>query len=115
MTRLQSLGLTSGGAILLDQATSYPLPIEPSRFLDQADAEAFIAWLGEHDCGIESLREHARRWRFTRVSVPCPRCPARMPAGAKCCEECALDDDRRFGDHLAEPGRNATEETLYVD
>jgi hypothetical protein len=110
--KLVALELADGaGAVLVDAETGYPLPVEPGRFLGQADAEGFLRWLGE-PCGtILHLRELARRWGEVRTHLPCPTCPegayGRVAPGAAQCSTCIEETERdRVGNHEREPGRN---------
>lgn len=108
--KLVALALSAGGAILLEAVSGEPIPIAPSRFRDEADAEAFLAWIGT-PCGrVDHLRDSARRWAGVRDLLPCPACETgRCAVGHALCETCEgdVEFDRAQSDHEREPGRNA--------
>jgi len=90
--KLAALGLVDGGAVLVDADSGYPLAIEPRRFLDQADAESFIEWLGEPCGSLHHIRDLVRRWATERDWLTCPTCPdgkhGRVAPGNSICDEC---------------------------
>lgn len=88
-----ALAAPAVGAVLIDEGTGIPLPVEPGRFTDAADAQAFVAWHG--DCGnVHHLRDAARRWKQVRTWSACPTsgCTGRVVPGAHLCTSCECDE-----------------------
>jgi hypothetical protein len=89
---LTALGLIDGGAVLVDTGT--PLPVPVMSFLDEQDADDFLAWIGPAATHLEA-RMAAPRWKTVRGWKPCASCgpngTGRVPPGDVCCERCGRE------------------------
>lgn len=117
MSRIVVYGLEGvPGAVLVDALTGLPLQVAPWHFINQADGESFVRWMGA-PCGDERhLQADARRWSGSvRSWLPCPTCPdghhGRVRPGNAQCDGCAEEtqrDNESPLNHFREPGRNGT-------